>query len=77
MRVAALARATLRGYENYVYQRDQGLFEESEWRGILENMRRGMSFAMFREEWKLTRDEYSDRLRPIMDSLAAQAEQAP
>jgi len=77
LQVGAFSRATFRGYENYAYQRAQGLFDESEWRGMRENMRRMMLFPLAREQWRQTRDEYSETLQRILDALAEEAEQEP
>ena len=75
-RLASLTRATLRGYENYAYQREHGLFDASEWSGIRENMRSLMALPEFRAEWIRTRAEYSPRLQPVLDELAEEAERA-
>jgi hypothetical protein len=76
LRVAALARATFRGYENYAYQPDHGLFDDSEWLGLLQTMRSGMAIPMVREEWAAMRNEYSERLQRVLDEATRESESA-
>ncbi len=72
IRMRLLLRATFRGWENYAYQHQQDLLDPSEWRGVRENMRRGMlALPLARNEWLSTRDEYSDVLQKTLDALAA------
>ncbi len=64
-------RAVFRGFENYVYQRRYGLFDESEWGGIYRGMQRTLARPYVQEDWRAVRDQYSDALRETLDPLVA------
>lgn len=67
--LSAVHRIFFRGFENYCYQRNSGLFEDSEWDGMLETIRASMTNEYAHEDWRAYRLQYSPPLRAIIDPL--------
>ena len=72
--VSYLNRQALRGYENYVYQRKLGLFDDTEWEGVYATIEDHFSVAETQEDWRAYRHQYSAALRKHLDPLVPDLE---
>jgi hypothetical protein len=62
-------RFAFRSYENYTYQFRLGLFDESEWRGLLNAITAAFSNAYVQEDWRAIRTQFSEATQAIIDPL--------
>ena len=69
MTLTLFNRAVFRGFENYVYQRRVGLFDESEWNGIHTGIKNTLAKTYAQEDWRAVREQYSDLLRETLDPM--------
>ena len=68
-----LTQANFRSYENYLYQYDLGLLEDSEWEGIKSTMRKQLAVPATREWWNGAESEFSDQLVNLVKELTDDA----
>ncbi len=68
-RLLQLHRFLFRSYENYAYQYGLGLFEESEWRGVINAIEAVFSEPYAQEDWRAVRRQFSEAAQKILDPL--------
>ena len=64
-----LCTSAFRSWEGYAWQHGEGLLDDSEWTGLVEDMRFRATFPYYVKQWRQTRERYSTRLRAIVDPL--------
>jgi hypothetical protein len=74
IKITFFYRAAFRGFENYVYQRNLGLFDEREWKGISTAIGETMLKSYVQEEWRAVRQHYSEALQAMLDPLVRELE---
>jgi len=68
-RLFMVHRIVFRGYENYAYQYSLGLFDESEWRGVINAIEGVLSEPYAQEDWRAVRHQYSEAAQKLLDPL--------
>ena len=63
LRLNLLYSAMFRDWEAYIYQKEQGLLDESEWLAIASAIRNSLKRELVRKIWDDRRNIYSERLQ--------------
>ena len=69
LRVAMFHRMAFRSYENYTYQHNLGLLDDSEWKGFFFAIEAFFKEPYAREDWRALRQQYSPAFQKLVDPL--------
>lgn len=69
LRLTMCNRFLFRSYENYAYQYSLGLFEESEWEGVIKAIEGTLREPYAQEDWRAYRMQFSKAVQAIVDPL--------